>query len=139
MRAMEPSIQYAKTSDGVSIAYCSLGQGSGPALVYVFGLTVPTHFQMEWQIPASRTWYERLSLNPRPILFDLRGTGSSQRDVTDYSLDAMVRDVEAVTGRLSLDRCALYGQYLGAATAIVYATRHPERVSHLITWDGVAK
>jgi class 3 adenylate cyclase/pimeloyl-ACP methyl ester carboxylesterase len=136
---MEPRIQYAKTSDGVNIAYCSLGQGSGPALVQVFGLTVPTHFRMEWQIPAARAWYERLCLNRRLILFDLRGSGSSQRDVTDYSLDAMVRDVEAVTGRLSLDRFALCGQYLGAATAIVYATRHPERVSHLITWDGCAK
>ncbi len=134
---MEPRIQYAKTSDGVSIACCSLGEGS--ALVQILALTGSSHFQIEWQIPEARGWYERMSRNHRLILYDLRGNGSSQRDVTDYSLDATVRDVEAVVDRLALDRFALYGLYLGAATAIVYASRHPERVSRLITWQGLAR
>jgi len=57
----------------------------------------------------------------------------------DYSLDATVWDVEAVVDRLALGRFALYGLYLGAATAIAYATRHPERVSHLMAWHGLPR
>ncbi len=127
-------MQYAKTSDGLNIAFCALGKG--PALLQVPALTVPTHIQLEWRIQAARTWYERLSLKHRLILYDIRGCGSSQRDVMDYSLDATVRDIEAVTERLALDRFALYGFYLGAATAIACATHHPDRVSHLIAWHG---
>jgi class 3 adenylate cyclase len=52
--------------------------------------------------------------------------------VSDFSLEAQVRDLEAVLDALSLDRVALYGLSQGGATAISYAVRYPERVSHLI-------
>ena len=54
---MEPRIQYAKTSDGVSIAYWTLGERGTPLLMtspLVFG-----NISLEWQIPALRQWYER--------------------------------------------------------------------------------
>ena len=45
---MEPMIRYAPTSDGVSIAYCTLGEGS-PLVCLP---TVPCcHLQREWEIP----------------------------------------------------------------------------------------
>ena len=45
---MEPRIQYAKTSDGVSIAYWTMGEG--PPLVYMLGPHM-SHCQLEWQLP----------------------------------------------------------------------------------------
>ena len=55
---MEPRIQYAKTSDGVSIAYWVLGKG----MPLVYASSPPfNHLQMEWQIPQLRLLFERLA------------------------------------------------------------------------------
>ena len=132
---MEPRIQYAKTSDGVSIAYWTLGEGM--PLVY---LPPPfTHVQMEWQFPEMRRWYERLAEKRKLIRFDTRGIGLSQRDVSDLSLDRLVFDAEAVVDRLGLERFALLGYQHSGPVAIAYAAGHPERVSHLILWASYAK
>lgn len=50
----------------------------------------------------------------------------------DMSLDALVRDLEAVVDRLGLKSFALAGLHGGAATAIGYAARHQEQVSRLV-------
>jgi len=55
---MEPRIQFAKTSDGVNIAFCALGQGE--PLVVTPGNTL-SHIQQEWQVPECRAWYEPLA------------------------------------------------------------------------------
>ena len=50
-----PSIQYARTDDGASIAYWRIGEG--PPLVH--GPLFPySHIEMEWQNPDVRRWYE---------------------------------------------------------------------------------
>ena len=49
---MEPSIQYAKTSDGVSIAYWTFSQGEPLAHM---PLPMFTHAQLEWQTPGLAT------------------------------------------------------------------------------------
>jgi hypothetical protein len=43
---MEPRIQYAQTSDGVSIAFWTLGEG-----MPLVGMPTPpfSHIQLEWQ------------------------------------------------------------------------------------------
>ncbi len=63
----------------------------------------------------------------------------SDRDVTDFSLDAGVRDLEAVVGRLGLERFALWAPGLSGPASIAYAVRHQERVSHLILWHTGAR
>ncbi len=55
---MEPQIQYAKTSDGVSIAYSTVGEGMPLVCTPEPGLS---HIQLEWQTPVVRRWYERLA------------------------------------------------------------------------------
>jgi class 3 adenylate cyclase len=132
---MEPRIQYAKTADGVSIAFGTLGEGM--PLVH---LSVAfSHTQMEWQIAECRRWYERLADKRMLVRYDYRGFGLSERNVTDFSLDAQVLDMEAVVDRLGLEKFALLGLlHLGPA-AIAYAARHPERVSHLVLWCAWAR
>jgi class 3 adenylate cyclase len=132
---MEPRIQYAKTSDGVSIAFWTLGEG-----VPLVHLPLDfSHIQMEWQIPECRRWYERLAEKRKLVRYDYRGSGLSERQVTDFSLEAHVLDLEAVVSRLGLERFALLGLQHSGPPAIAYAARHPERVSHLLLWSVYAR
>ncbi|MCH7577753.1 MAG: hypothetical protein IH822_08155 [Chloroflexi bacterium] len=101
---MEPRIQYAQTSDGWSIAFSTLGEGM-PFVHMPFPFT---HLQLDWEMPEFRSWIERLADKRMLVRYDGRGTGLSDRDVTDFSLDAGVRDLEAVVARLGLERFALF-------------------------------
>ena len=132
---MEPRIQYAQTTDGVSIAFWTLGEG----MPLVHMPPAFTHIQMEWQIPEMRRWYERVAEKRKLVRFDARGFGLSEREVPDLSLDTWVLDVEAVADCLSLERFALWGPQHSGPVAIVYAARHPERVSHLLLWGTYAR
>jgi pimeloyl-ACP methyl ester carboxylesterase len=83
--------------------------------------------------PRQREFQDHLvAAGFRPILMDVRGMGGSDRRVEDVNLDARTRDVEAVTGRLGLSRFALCGFDNGAVTAIAYAVKHPDKVTHLL-------
>ncbi len=133
---MEPRIQYAQTKDGVSIAYWTLGEGM-PLVVMPnipFG-----HIQLEWQIAEYRDWYQRMAQGRRLVRYDGRGQGLSDRDVTEYSLDAWLLDLEAVVDHLGLESFALFAPLHSGPVAIAYAVRHAERVSHLILWFAYAR
>src|SRR3989337_2104766 len=128
---MEPRIQYAKTSDGVSIAFWTMGHGM-PLVYMPPGMF--SHIQLESQHPSTRHWYEALANGRRLVRYDGRGTGLSQRDVASFSLDSFLADLEAVADRLGLERFALWGFGDSGPVAISYAARYPERVSHLLLW-----
>ncbi len=68
------------------------------------------------------------------VLLDLRGTGDSAvpADPTSYRCDQQVRDLESLRRHLRLNRVDLAGHSAGAAVAILYAVRYPERVSRLV-------
>ena len=119
---MEPRIQYAKTSDGVDIAYWTMGEG--PPLVYVWSMPF-SNVQIEWQIPEVRRLYERIGKKHQLIRFDARGCGMSAGDVGDFSLDAYSLDLEAVVERLGLKRFALMAFLHAGPVAIAYSVRNP--------------
>ena len=126
---MEPRIQYAKTRDGVTIAFWTLGE----RMPLVYMPVIPdSHIQLEWQDPELRRWYERLMEKRKLVRYDSRGTGLSERNVTEYSVDSLILDLEAVVDRLGLERFALLACLYSGPVAIAYAARHPERVSHLL-------
>jgi class 3 adenylate cyclase len=133
---MEPRIQYTQTEDGVSIAFWTLGEG----MPFVHMPRHPfSHVELEWQFPEMRRWYERLAQKRMLVRYDGRGSGLSQRNVTDYSLDALVLDLGAVVDHLGLEAFALLGHMRTGPVAIAYAARHPERVSHLLLWCAQAR
>ncbi len=66
---MEPRIQYAKTEDGVSIAFSTLGEGM--PLVLMPGPF--SHIEMDWQ-GLGHGWFERLAQKRMVIRYDRRGT-----------------------------------------------------------------
>jgi class 3 adenylate cyclase len=127
----EPRIQYARTKDGVSIAFFTLGEGM--PVVYMPSLPW-SHIQLEWQALESRGWYECLSERRMLVRYDNRGSGLSERDVVDFSLDAHLMDLTAVVDRVGLERFVLFASSHAGPVAIAYAAHHPERVTHLILW-----
>jgi len=128
---MEPRIQYTHTADGVSIAFWTLGEG--PPIVGIPG--VPwSHIQLEWQVPGYSRWYERLAEKRKLLRYDGRGSGLSDRNVADYSVDAHMLDLQAVVERLGVQRFVLFSPHTACPVAIAYAARHPEAVSHLVLW-----
>jgi class 3 adenylate cyclase len=133
---VEPRIQYAQTADGVSIAFWTLGEGTPLVYMYLGGFS---HIQLEWEIPAFRRAYERIAQKRRLVRYDSRGCGLSDHDVTDYSLEAHLLDLEAIVDRLGLERFALAPVGVPGPVAIAYAVRHPERVSHLVLWCTYAR
>ena len=75
-----------------------------------------------------------LSAHRRLVRLDLRGTGDSAvpADPATYRCDRQVDDVEALRAHLGLDRIDLLGHSAGGTLAVLYAARHPERVSRLV-------
>jgi len=131
-----PRIEYATTTDRLSIAYWTLGEGTPLVQMPAFPLS---HVHLEWQIPECRRWFESLAGKMQLVRYDARGAGLSARDVTDFSLDAQILDLEAVADQLGLERLALFASGDAGMTAIAYAASHPERVSHLILWCAWAR
>jgi len=130
---MEPRVQYAKTSDGVSIAYYTMGEG-------IPLVTIPLWFSLvtgRWDDASA--FNEGMSHQKRLVAYDNRGTGMSQRQVDDLSVEAFERDLEAVVDELGLESFALFAPNLSARIAINYATRRPDRISHLILWCPVVR
>jgi class 3 adenylate cyclase/pimeloyl-ACP methyl ester carboxylesterase len=135
-RPIEQKIGFARTDDGVRIAYATTGQG--PAIVYVLGWA--THIESGFDSPL----YDAGGLLPMSsahnlfVRYDGRGFGLSDRDVEDFSLDARVRDIEAVVDALRLDQVGIYAASAGGSAAIAYVVRHPERVNRLVLASAVA-
>jgi pimeloyl-ACP methyl ester carboxylesterase len=131
---MEPRIQYAKTTDGVSIACAMAGEGRP-----LIGMPVPgfSHTELSWEMFS--VILPPLAAKYRFVAYDARGTGLSDRSVIDFSIPAMLRDLEAVVERSGFDSFVLASWITAAPIAVTYAATHPERVSHLILSDGWAK
>ena len=130
---MEPQVAYAKTSDGVEIAYHVLG--AGPWLVLMPGVPF-SYFMQEWQIGPQRELLIWLSRFVTVVQYDGRGTGLSQRDVADLSVAAMVRDLEAVVECLGIEDFGLFGFYNSCLGAITYAARHNRDLRGLFLWGA---
>ncbi|MEX2245649.1 MAG: adenylate/guanylate cyclase domain-containing protein [Dehalococcoidia bacterium] len=124
---MEPQIQYCTTADGVSIAYARAGSGRPVVVVPNMWGNIGLFYHV---FPEFIT--ENAARNRETILFDSRGSGASQRDVAQVSLETRVIDLEAVADHLRLDPFVMMGISHGGPPAIAYAVRHPERVSHLV-------
>lgn len=132
---MDQSIRFCTTDDGVRIAYAMSGEGS-PIVRPGHWLT---HLEYDLKSPVWRPMLLRLSEQHSLVRYDPRGTGMSDRDVGEVSPELWLKDLEAVVDDLGLDRFALLGMSQGGPTAIRYAVKHPEKVSHLIVYGSYAR
>ena len=132
---MEQQIRFCVAPDGVRLAYAV--HGRGPPIVRA--ATWLTHLDFDWESPVWRHWLDGLADGHTVVRYDERGSGLSDREVGDLSLDTWVDDLETVVDAAGLDRFALLGFSQGAAVALAYAVRHPERVTHLVLYGGYAR
>ena len=130
---MEQELGFCTTSDGVSIAYATIGDGT--PLVYANGF--PGHLSSEWEKPHARDMLENLAQGFTLIRYDMRGSGLSDREPGELSFENWLLDLEAVVDSLKLEGFPLLSLgFLAGPIAIAYAAAHPERVSHLIISGG---
>jgi pimeloyl-ACP methyl ester carboxylesterase/DNA-binding CsgD family transcriptional regulator len=134
--ASGPELNYARTSDGVTIAYQVVGDG--PAVVWLPSLG---NVVAQWRVPSLRAAYEHLARSVRLVLYDGRGMGSSDRriDPAEFGLEAHLRDLEAVVAAADLGPTALLGYYHSTATAIAFAAEHPRLVTRMVLFGGAAR
>jgi pimeloyl-ACP methyl ester carboxylesterase len=124
-------MQYVKTSDDVRIAYISLGDG--PPLVFASNIFGDANSYHRLDGAHVRVVTDSLvNLGWRVVRYDVRGMGSSDRNVEDLSLEARVRDLTAIVEQLGFKRFALGGVDVGAATAVAYTVQNQPSVSHLV-------
>jgi DNA-binding SARP family transcriptional activator/pimeloyl-ACP methyl ester carboxylesterase len=128
-------VQFCRTTDNVRIAYAKVG--TGPPLVWAAHWL--SHLAFSWESPVWRHWTEEFATDHCFVHYDERGNGLSDWKNPEFSVNAFVRDLEAVVDGLGLARFALMGSSKGGPTAMAYAARHPERVSHLVLYGTFAQ
>jgi class 3 adenylate cyclase/pimeloyl-ACP methyl ester carboxylesterase len=132
---MKLQVNYCRASDGVRLAYATVGRG--PQLVKTANWM--NHVEYDWESSVFRHLYVSLARDFTLLRYDARGNGLSDWDVKDVSLDAWVSDLETVVDAAGLDRFPLLGISQGCAISVAFAVRHPERVSHLVLYGGFAR
>src|SRR5215207_9810663 len=112
-------------TDRARLYYRAIGEGR-PIIVLHGG----PDFDHHYLVPE----LDRLAASFRLVYYDQRGRGRSAGDVRpdEVGIDSDVEDVERVRRHFGLDSVAVLGHSWGGLLAMEYATRHPERVSHLI-------
>jgi class 3 adenylate cyclase/pimeloyl-ACP methyl ester carboxylesterase len=106
--------------------------GNGPTVVHM--PEQPFSHQLLWP-KVFPEQYDGMNARFRTIRYDVRGSGLSERGVTDFSLEAMLRDLEAVVAELD-EPFALVAQFDSVPVAVTFAVRQSERVSQLVLIDG---
>ena len=128
---LEQEIRFLTGARGDSLAYSTVGTGT--PVVAPPGWV--THLELDWDY---NPLIQRLSRHHRLIRYDKRGTGLSDRRTIEFSVDALVHELEEVADHLELDQFALFGSSQAGPIAIEYAARHPQRVSQLVLYASYA-
>lgn len=128
MAAFQQDIRFARTHDALNIAYAVSGRG----YPLVRAATWMSNVELDWRTAILGPWFRELSRHYTLYRYNPRGYGLSDGS-GDVTLDTLVSDLDAVIGHAKLARCALWGSTsAGSLTALAYAARHPERVSHVV-------
>lgn len=132
-----PETRYAKTADGVHIAYQVVGDGPVDIL-FVLGWV--THIERMWTEPRFARFFTRLSSFARVMLFDKRGVGLSDRVPEDRlpSLEVRMDDARAVMDAVGSERAVVLGVSEGGPMAMLFAATYPERTIALIAYGTSA-
>lgn len=124
---MEPRSRRVPGADGLSLHLLEWSQEGVPFLL-LHGFGNEAHIWDDFA-PAVAPHYRTLAL-------DHRGHGDSDWDPERrYDHDTLVRDIEAVSQALGIERLVLVGHSLGGRIATLFAGRHPERMAGLVLVD----
>jgi pimeloyl-ACP methyl ester carboxylesterase len=110
-----PQTRYARTVDGVNIAYRVNGQAPVD-LIRVTGNV--SNVEIELDEPHTTEYFEGLASFSRLILFDMRGTGLSDRRHPP-DLEKRAEDLRAVLDAADSERAVILGDVSGGASGSV--------------------
>ena len=128
-----PETNYAKTVDGIHVAYQVFGDGPID-LVVTCGQV--SHVDQFWDVPEIASFLRRLASFSRVIFFDQRGNGCSDRDLDTASFEAGMDDVRAVMDAAGSERALQFGFQDGGMVCALFAASYPERTSGLILMNS---
>ena len=126
---------YCRSKDDIRIAYAVSGEG----FPIVKAQTWMTHLQHDWGSPVYDHWLKECTRANRLVRTDMRGFGMSEWEAAGFDFEALVEDLAAVIDAAGVEQCDLLGLSHGAAIAIAYAARHPERVRKLVLLNSYAE
>ncbi len=126
--AEKQKISFCRSKDNVSLALASVGAGV-PLIKTANWLT---HLEYDWESPVWSPLLHWLASKARLVRYDGRGTGLSDMNVEEISFSSFLSDFDAVADATGFEKFNILGISQGAAIAIDYVVRHPERVSKLI-------
>jgi pimeloyl-ACP methyl ester carboxylesterase len=119
--------------DGLKVFYRDAGAPDAPTLVLLHGFPSASHMFREL-IPLLA---DRFHI----VAPDLPGFGKSDmpaRGDFEYTFEHLTDVIDLLTEMLGLDRFALYVFDYGAPVGFRIATRHPERISAIVSQNGNA-
>ena len=126
--------EYAVASDGTRLAWSAVGEG--PPLVKTANWL--NHLEFDFESPIWRGWIKEIAADFRLIRYDERGNGLSDWDTPELSLDAFVDDLACVVDAAGVKKFDLLAISQGAAVAIAYSLKYPERIRRIVLLGGYA-
>lgn len=143
---LHQTIRFCSAPDGVQLAVATVdaasNMSSSDRLPLIKAPNWLTHVEKDWQSPVWAHWLTELARRSMFVRYDARGGGLSDRDLQGSRLDdpdTWTTDLETVVDSVGVDRFDLLGVSQGAAPAMAYAVRHPERVAHLILYGAYSR
>lgn len=132
-----PPIRYARTPEGIHVAYQVVGDGPIDLVWAGPGFSNIEHL---WGLPPVERFLRRLSQKLRLIMFDPRGMGLSDplRDESAPTIESRMTDLIAVMDAAGSESAGLLGHDSTGPIAIVAAATHPHRVVGLVLYGTFA-
>ncbi len=128
-RAADPLKPLTAPIEGGMLHYEVLGGGDQAPLVLVNGGPGLDHRYFH-----GATVWQGLSKRRAIVFYDQRGMGRSNSTmaIDRFTVSLMVADLEALRIKLGAPKISLLGHSWGGILSMAYATRYPDRVSHLV-------
>ncbi|MGZ6954829.1 MAG: alpha/beta fold hydrolase [Acidimicrobiia bacterium] len=126
-----PETKYARTADGLRLAYQQWGEG--PPVLIIPPLV--SNVEVGWEHPNYRRVDDFFGRHLQCALFDKRGVGLSDRPDEQPTLEQRIGDIITILDVLEWDRASLVGLSEGGVMSQLFAAEHPERIDRLVLGD----
>jgi DNA-binding CsgD family transcriptional regulator/pimeloyl-ACP methyl ester carboxylesterase len=127
-----PAVSYAKSEDGVHLAFARLGSGSP---VVITGGPMLSCQPNVITNPKAFAFLKMLADQHELILIDERGTGSSGGDIDSRTAATDANDIQAVVRAAGLAKVCIFSAFSSTPAALEWAAAHSERVDRVVLWS----